>query len=211
MHFPVLFVSFSLVLLDGSTHAHALQVLAGAWTVATKNILITVGGNTTGNGTTTFIPQRVDAARGDVVVFNCRPISSSSHSQDLTRNSVTNGNHTTTQSTFSDPCVPAHDTDRTINGFNSGFRYTQPGTAGTTLTVTVQNENQTLWFFDYNTCGVGGVGVINNNESSGETLVGFSVRHGVSLLHHKSCRLASATRGVSLFRTPRISHGLDQH
>ncbi|KAH9955026.1 hypothetical protein BC827DRAFT_1272057 [Russula dissimulans] len=138
-------------------HFSVLFVLAGAWTVVAKNIIITVGSNTTGNGTTTFIPQRVDAASGDVVIFN-----------------FTLGNHTATQSTFSSPCVPAHDTDSAINGFNSAFRYTQPGTAGTTLTVPIQNETQTFWFFDYNTCGEGGVGVINNNQSSSETLAGFS-------------------------------------
>jgi len=54
-----------------SAHARPLQVVTSAWTVATKNIVITVGGNTTDNGTTTFVPQRVDATRGDVVVFNC--------------------------------------------------------------------------------------------------------------------------------------------
>jgi hypothetical protein len=34
-------------------------------------IVVTVGGNTTGDGTTTFVPQRVVAALGDVVLFNC--------------------------------------------------------------------------------------------------------------------------------------------
>ncbi|KAF8483752.1 hypothetical protein DFH94DRAFT_723938 [Russula ochroleuca] len=124
-----------------------------------EDIVITVGGNTTGNGSTTFVPQRVAAAPGDVVVFN-----------------FTNGNHTATQSTFSNPCIPAHETNVTINGFNSDFRNTQPGTSGSILTVPIneQNANDTFWFFDYNTCGEGGVGVINDNESSNETLAGFS-------------------------------------
>jgi hypothetical protein len=39
--------------------------------VAAKNIVITVGGNTTNDGKTTFVPQIVDAALGDVVMFNC--------------------------------------------------------------------------------------------------------------------------------------------
>ena len=93
---------------------------------------------------------------------------------DLISNAVTNGSHTATESTFSEPCIPAHDTDATINGFNSGFR----NTSGSILTVPIipQNENHTFWFFDFYTCGEGGVGVINNNESSSETLAGFSVR-----------------------------------
>jgi hypothetical protein len=94
-----------------------------------------------------------------------------------------NGNHTATESTFSNPCIPAHETNITINGFDSGFRDTQPGTAGSILSVPIliQNENHTFWFFDYNTCGQGGVGVINNNESSSETLAGFTV--GVSMIY----------------------------
>jgi hypothetical protein len=90
---------------------------------------------------------------------------------------VTNGNHTATQSTFDNPCIPAHETNTSINGFDSGFRYTEPGTAGTILSVPIieQNANQTFWFYDYNTCGEGGVGVINGNESSSQTLAGFTV------------------------------------
>jgi len=136
-----------------------VQILTSAWVVTAKVIIITVGGNTTDDGTTTFVPQRVDAVLGDEVRFN-----------------FTNGNHTATESTFSSPCIPAHETDNTINGFDSGFRDTQPGTAGSILSVPIliQNENHTFWFFDYNTCGQGGVGVINNNESSSETLAGFT-------------------------------------
>ncbi|KAI9507978.1 hypothetical protein F5148DRAFT_1376154 [Russula earlei] len=141
-------------------HSSLLFALASAWVCAAKTIIITVGGNTTDNGTTTFVPQSVDAVLGDVVLFN-----------------FTNGNHTATESTFAAPCIPAHETDPTINGFDSGFRYTQPGTSGTILTVPIINENanHTFWFYDYNTCGSGGVGVINDNESSTETLAGFTL------------------------------------
>lgn len=169
------FVSF--VSLAALSSRSPIQVITSAWMVAARDIVITVGGNTTDNGTTTFVPQRVDATRGDVVVFNCTllpflPLSRSDSEK------VTNGNHTATESTFSAPCIPAHETNETINGFDSGFRNTQPGTVGTILTVpiTYENENHTFWFYDYNTCGEGGVGVINNNESSGETLAGFTVR-----------------------------------
>jgi len=90
---------------------------------------------------------------------------------------VTQGNHTVTQSTFPVPCVPAHQTNITINGFDSRFRDTSNGTAITILSVPIvpENVNLTMWFFDYNTCGEGGVGVINNNETSDETLEGFVV------------------------------------
>ncbi|KAI9465266.1 hypothetical protein BJY52DRAFT_1246122 [Lactarius psammicola] len=152
-------------------HASILLVLASVYLVVAETIVVTVGGNTTGDGATIFTPQIIVAKRGDTVTFN-----------------FTNGNHTATESTFSDPCIPAHDTDATINGFNSGFRNTTPGTPGSILT----NENHTFWFFDYNTCGEGGVGVINNNESSTETLAGF-VRNAIRLNGTNSSDATSST------------------
>ncbi|KAF5321129.1 hypothetical protein D9619_001685 [Psilocybe cf. subviscida] len=122
-----------------------------------KTIVITVGGNTTINPMGVFDPPQVNARIGDVVVFN-----------------FTQGNHTATQSTFASPCIPAHFTNETINGFDSSFRDTHNGTATTQLSVPIQN-NDTIWFFDWNTCAVGGVGGINLNSSSDstETLDGF--------------------------------------
>ncbi|KAJ3487566.1 hypothetical protein NLI96_g3461 [Meripilus lineatus] len=61
-----------------------------------------------------------------------------------------------------------------INGFNSGFRDTVNGTAITQLSVLITPElaSSTIWFFDYNTCAQGGVGGININENTNETLQG---------------------------------------
>jgi len=85
------------------------------------------------------------------------------------------GNHTAIQATFAEPCIPAHEANITINGFNSGFRDAGNFTSMSILTVPIlpQNVNTTMWFYDYNTCGLGGVGVINANDSSTETLAGF--------------------------------------
>ncbi|KAI0070739.1 hypothetical protein K474DRAFT_1687327 [Panus rudis PR-1116 ss-1] len=134
-------------------------------TVSAKNVVVTVGHNTTDNATTVFDPAQVFAKLNDIVVFN-----------------FTEGNHTVTQSTFAAPCVPAHDTDPTINGFDSSFRVTANGTAGTILTVPITPDlaNKTIWFFDFNTCAQGGVGGININDSSTETLDGF-VRNAIRL------------------------------
>ena len=84
------------------------------------------------------------------------------------------GNHTAIQSVFVTPCVPAHKSNSSIDGFDSGFRAAGNGSAPTTLPVNI-TDNSTLWFYDANTCGEGGVGGINVNESSGQTLVGFRV------------------------------------
>ena len=100
---------------------------------------------------------------------------------------VTMGNHTAIQSVFTSPCVPAHDVNQTINGFNSGFRDAGNGTAITTLPVTI-SDNNTVWFYDANTCGEGGVGGININDTTGQTLVGFRVRvPSVPSFHVSSC------------------------
>ncbi|OBZ69566.1 hypothetical protein A0H81_10266 [Grifola frondosa] len=133
-------------------------LFAAVAAVTSKDIVITVGHNTTDNATTVFEPAEVHADIGDTVTFN-----------------FTLGNHTATQSTFGAPCVPIHDTNSTINGFDSMFRDTVNGTAITTLPVSII-DNSTLWFFDFNTCGDGGVGVINANDSSTATLAGFQVR-----------------------------------
>ncbi|KAL1743755.1 Le.flp1-like protein [Schizophyllum fasciatum] len=126
---------------------------------AAEEIWIQVGGNTSDNASAVFQPQQVTAKLNDIVFFN-----------------FTQGNHTVTQSLFASPCIPANAANSTINGFDSGFRDAGNGTAITELSVpiTEQIENQTLWFFDYNTCGEGGVGGINVNDSDWENLEAFT-------------------------------------
>ncbi|KAF8229037.1 hypothetical protein L208DRAFT_1402737 [Tricholoma matsutake] len=137
-------------------HSCFLLALALAGLVTAKQIVITVGYNTTDDADKVFQPASVVAQQGDTVYFN-----------------FTLGNHTAIQSTFSSPCIPVHDTNTTVNGFISGFRNAGNGQAITNLPVVVQNPNTTIWFFDYNTCAQGGVGGININDSSSETLEGF--------------------------------------
>ncbi|KAG6861113.1 hypothetical protein C0995_003842 [Termitomyces sp. Mi166 len=140
-------------------HSFALGLFTLASVVAAafaKTIVITVGGNTTNDATTVFQPNTVVADKGDTVLFN-----------------FTNGNHTATQSSFATPCVPIHDTDIIVNGFDSSFRDAGEEQAITTLPVAIGNPNETIWFYDYNTCSKGGVGAINLNKSSTETIDGF--------------------------------------
>ncbi|CCM03922.1 uncharacterized protein FIBRA_06073 [Fibroporia radiculosa] len=144
-------------LLAATTAAFA-QTTTTTSAAAGQTYVITVGHNTTSNASLVFQPQEVHAELGDTVLFN-----------------FTDGNHTAIQSTFSEPCIPAHQTNITINGFDSGFRDAGNGTAITILSVPIlaENVNTTMWFFDWNTCAEGGVGVINANDSSTETLAGF--------------------------------------
>ncbi|RDX49367.1 hypothetical protein OH76DRAFT_1456002 [Lentinus brumalis] len=150
----------------------ALSVFSAA---SAKQIVITVGGNTTTNTSAVFQPAQItNATIGDTLFFN-----------------FTQGNHTATQSTFAGPCIPAHETNSTINGFDSGFRDTVNGTAITNLVVPI-TANDTIWFFDANTCAEGGVGGVNINDSSTETLDGFR-RNAIRLNGTKSTTSASGS------------------
>ena len=88
---------------------------------------------------------------------------------------VVNGSYDVIQSQFAQPCIPASDFTPGFNGFNSGVRPTTNGTAPTFLNITIADNSTAIWFFENSTCSDGGVGVINANDSSTETLDGFSV------------------------------------
>ncbi|EJD44179.1 hypothetical protein AURDEDRAFT_114428 [Auricularia subglabra TFB-10046 SS5] len=57
-----------------------------------------------GNGGKTFDPPSVNAKPGDVIMFEFR-----------------GGNHTVTQTSFTDPCVPFVNATSSARGFDSGF------------------------------------------------------------------------------------------
>nr|GAT44431.1 predicted protein [Mycena chlorophos] len=124
--------------------------------------VITVANNASAtNGSNVFTPQVVNASLGETVMFN-----------------FTQGNHSATQSEFATPCIPAHETNISVNGFDSGIRPAGNGTAITQLIVIMNPDivNTTLWFYDVNTCGIGGVGVINpgNVSATLQTIDGFT-------------------------------------
>ncbi|VDC05631.1 unnamed protein product [Peniophora sp. CBMAI 1063] len=136
----------------------AAVVLASACAASAKNIYIQVANNVSAtNGTSVFTPQTVTAKLGDIVFFN-----------------FTEGNHTATQSTFDAPCLSAHEHNISLNGFDSGFQVVPNNSfLQSSVPILESNVNTTFWFFDYNTCGIGGVGAINFNASSTETIEGF--------------------------------------
>ena len=72
--------------------------------------------------------------------------------------------------------MPEHDHNITLNGFNTGPRPANNGTSITTFELTITDNTTTIWFFENSTCAQGGVGGININDSSTETLAGFVVR-----------------------------------
>jgi plastocyanin len=157
----------------------AVAALAAS-VVSARDIWIQVVNNATANATQVFQPAEVTAKVGDTVWFN-----------------FTQGNHSAIQSTFAAPCIPAHDFDITLNGFNSGVRPAGNGTAVTNLPVPITPDlaNKTLWFFDNATCGGGGVGGINVNESSYETLLGFQ-RNAIRLNGTAAAKASLSSSGT---------------
>jgi len=143
------------------------SLLVSAAIVSAEEIWIQVGGNTSTNASLVFQPQTVQAKLNDTVYFN-----------------FTQGNHTAIQSTFAQPCLPSDESINPYNGFTSGFRLAGNGSNVSYIAVPMleENYNLTFWFYDYNTCGEGGVGVINPNTTAGanETLEGFE-RNAVRL------------------------------
>ncbi|KAJ7668642.1 hypothetical protein DFH06DRAFT_1321878 [Mycena polygramma] len=130
--------------------------------------IVTVANNLTAtNGSAVFTPQVINAALGDTVIFN-----------------FTQGNHSATQSDFATPCEPLHDTNVTKNGFNTDLRPAGNGTSVTQFTLIMNPDiaNDTIWFYDQATCGIGGVGVINpgNVSATLQTIDGFE-RNAVRL------------------------------
>ncbi|EKM53409.1 uncharacterized protein PHACADRAFT_259771 [Phanerochaete carnosa HHB-10118-sp] len=124
---------------------------------------ILIGANTTANASQIFTPQQLQAHAGDTVIFN-----------------FTNGTYDLIQSSFAQPCVPLNQQNNSLNGFDTGVRPADNGTSITTFPVNIVDNVTTIWFYENSTCGQGGVGGININESSTETLAGF-VRNAIRL------------------------------
>jgi uncharacterized membrane protein YgcG len=131
----------------------------------------------------TFFQQVVIAKLGETVLFN-----------------FTQGNHSATQSTFASPCVPAHLSNASINGFNTDLRPAGNGTSITRFPIVMNPDivNDTLWFYDETTCGIGGVGVINpgNVSATDETIDGF-VRNAIRLNGTGATTTSSASPSAS--------------
>ncbi|KAJ3737510.1 fasciclin-like protein [Lentinula guzmanii] len=134
---------------------------------SSQTIIVTVSNSSSAsNASSVFNPDQITAGLGDLVLFN-----------------FTQGNHTATQSAFFAPCEPVNFTNGT-NGFDSNFvvvpaNFSLQDGAFPILAVPIleSNVNQTMWFYDVNTCAEGGVGVINlvagDPATNGETLDGF--------------------------------------
>lgn len=109
-----------------------------------------------GQGGNVFSPNKVTANVGDTIQFQ-----------------FMGGNHTVTQSTFDNPCVPISMSDPSVVGFHSGFfPAAQVSSQGMVLAWNLQiNDTRPIWLY----CAQGrhcqsGMGlVINENSAANQT------------------------------------------
>jgi len=109
--------------------ATTLSALALAGVAAAQNVIqVSVGASTGAADIFVFSPPNVTANEGDVVMFTF---------------SGSPGNHSVTQSSFTDPCDPIP------GGFDTGTVFIPPGltTGFPTWNLTVTNGTRPLWFF----------------------------------------------------------------
>ncbi|KAJ2903393.1 hypothetical protein MKZ38_009970 [Zalerion maritima] len=129
------------------------SALMGAVASAQTVHVVSVG--STGDAPLTFSPNNVDAAEGDMIQFQFRT-----------------GNHTVTQSTFDQPCMPiSMFTNNT--GIYSGFQPVEASAAMgeiPTYTISIANTNP-LWFYCSQGmhCQGGMVMVVNENTEANST------------------------------------------
>ncbi|KAF8876652.1 hypothetical protein BD779DRAFT_1677684 [Infundibulicybe gibba] len=142
-----------------TTVAASLSLAALAVAQSNNSVTIEVGSTESAQGGIfQFIPPSVNATNGTVITF---------------RFSGAPGNHSITQSTFTDPCNPAP------GGFDSGWVFLNtPVTPVPEWNLTITDDSKPIWFFCKQLvpaphCPVGMVGAINAPASGANTFSAF--------------------------------------
>ncbi|PFH48253.1 hypothetical protein AMATHDRAFT_42385 [Amanita thiersii Skay4041] len=133
-------------------------VALSAALAASAQMVVEVGGKPPGN-LFMYSPNNITASNGTVITF---------------RFSGSPGNHSVTQSTFSNPCNPM------ASGFDSGNVFIPPSFTGEppTWNLTITDDTRPIWFFckalvPQPHCQAGMVGGINVPTSGSNTLENF--------------------------------------
>jgi hypothetical protein len=124
-----------------------------------------------------YYPEKVVAPPGSWVQFQFQPkVHTPSPSRtpfpQLTCKSVQN--HTVTQSTFDNPCVPIHNIQSNVTGIKSGFMPVSPGGSVPVFSVLV-NDTTPIWLYcgQVGHCQKGMALVINEKAGSNKTLEAY--------------------------------------
>ncbi|KAE8446290.1 hypothetical protein EG329_012376 [Mollisiaceae sp. DMI_Dod_QoI] len=135
------------------------------------------------NGTLAYFPNNIKAAVGDMVQFQFAP-----------------ANHTVTQSTFDQPCMPIA-MNSNITGVYSGFMPTT-ATATTTPTYTIMiNSTTPMWLYcsQGKHCQNGMTMVINENTAanSSRSLTNFAALAAKATVNLPGNAIADGTAGTT--------------
>jgi len=140
--------------------ATALAVFGAIVPALAANITVTVGASQNGTAGLIFDPQVITAAVGDFINFEFR-----------------GGNHTVTQSSFTNPCTQQFNTVTQQNGFSSPFMPfdATSGQIGV-FTLEVTQTTSPIWFFCARKphCHGGMYGAINPPTTGAKTFAAFA-------------------------------------
>jgi len=140
--------------------ATALAALVGIVPALATNITVVVGADQTGAAALVFNPQVITANVGDFINFEFH-----------------GGNHTVTQSSFTNPCTQQFNTVTQQDGFSSPF---MPFDATTgqigVFTLEVTQTTSPIWFFCARKphCHGGMYGAINPPTTGAKTFAAFA-------------------------------------
>lgn len=146
----------SALLLAGSALAQTTSAVASTATGTVKMHIVKVSNK---NGSLTYNPSNTIAAVGDMVQFQFYPV-----------------NHTVTQSTFANPCVPIHNVMSNTTGFFSGFMPVSASASTMPLFTMMVNSTTPIWFYcsQGEHCQKGMVGAINAPTTGAKTVAAFA-------------------------------------
>lgn len=140
--------------------AATIAALAGVLPVLGANITVIVGADATGAPGLVFNPQVITAAVGDMINFEFH-----------------GGNHTVTQSSFTNPCTQQFNTVTQQNGFTSPFMpYDAASGQIGVFTLEVTQTANPIWFFCARKphCKGGMYGAINPPTTGAKTFAAFA-------------------------------------
>ncbi|MCJ1232716.1 hypothetical protein MMC14_000669 [Varicellaria rhodocarpa] len=146
------------------------------------------------NGSLVYSPNNIEAAVGSMVQFQFYP-----------------KNHSVTQSTFANPCVPINNIMSSVTGFFSGFMPTSDVSGSDSPIFTLMiNDTNPIWFYcsQAKHCQAGMVGAINAPKNSNKTVEAFAALAALAPVNLAPGESSSASGGNSSVSSPTSTGGI---